>query len=137
MGIRFYCPNGHKLNVKSFLAGKRGICPHCGIKFEIPQQSVAVGKIPTAVPEAPLAEGAAMAENVADPFETIQPVDSPAGRPLEAARGATMSPAAASFGGGGFPQSVGGGAAAGFAATSRSRSAQRPARLDQRCRSRH
>ena len=36
MGIRLHCPNGHKLNVKSFLAGKRGICPHCGAKFDIP-----------------------------------------------------------------------------------------------------
>jgi hypothetical protein len=36
MGIKFHCPNGHKLNVKSFLAGKRGICPHCGIKVQIP-----------------------------------------------------------------------------------------------------
>ena len=26
MGIRFYCPNGHKLNVKEFQAGRRGIC---------------------------------------------------------------------------------------------------------------
>lgn len=40
MGIRFYCPNGHKLNVKTFLAGKRGICPHCGERFEIPAESV-------------------------------------------------------------------------------------------------
>ena len=39
MGIRFYCPNGHKLNVKSFLAGKRGICPHCGSKVDIPLES--------------------------------------------------------------------------------------------------
>jgi hypothetical protein len=36
MGIRFYCPNGHKLNVKAFLAGKRGICPDCAAKFIIP-----------------------------------------------------------------------------------------------------
>jgi hypothetical protein len=36
MGIRFLCPNGHKLNVKSFLAGKRGICPQCGCKVLIP-----------------------------------------------------------------------------------------------------
>jgi hypothetical protein len=36
MGIKFRCPNGHKLNVKSFLAGKRGICPHCGAKVQIP-----------------------------------------------------------------------------------------------------
>jgi len=39
MGIRFNCPNGHKLNVKSFLAGKRGICPHCGAKVLIPRES--------------------------------------------------------------------------------------------------
>ena len=39
MGIRFTCPNGHRLNVKSYLAGKRGICPHCGIRFDIPLES--------------------------------------------------------------------------------------------------
>lgn len=39
MGIRFYCPNGHKLNVKEKLAGKRGICPRCGVKLLIPQKS--------------------------------------------------------------------------------------------------
>jgi hypothetical protein len=36
MGIRFSCPNGHLLNVKDHLAGKRGICPSCGAKFVIP-----------------------------------------------------------------------------------------------------
>jgi hypothetical protein len=39
MGIRFYCPNGHKLNVKEFQAGQRGVCPYCGTKFLIPSQS--------------------------------------------------------------------------------------------------
>jgi hypothetical protein len=39
MGIRFYCPNGHKLNVKEFQAGRRGICPFCGAKTQIPTQS--------------------------------------------------------------------------------------------------
>jgi hypothetical protein len=39
MGIRFFCPNGHKLNVKEFQAGMRGVCPHCGSKFVIPAQS--------------------------------------------------------------------------------------------------
>jgi len=39
MGIKFNCPNGHKLNVKSFLAGKKGICPDCGEKFIIPHES--------------------------------------------------------------------------------------------------
>src|SRR5215471_17258656 len=36
MGIRFYCPNGHKLNVKLELAGKRAICPDCGAKLVVP-----------------------------------------------------------------------------------------------------
>ncbi len=39
MGIRFYCPNGHKLHVKAFQAGMRGICPYCGAKVQIPLQS--------------------------------------------------------------------------------------------------
>lgn len=39
MGIRFYCPNGHKLNVKEFQAGRRGICPYCAQKFLVPAQS--------------------------------------------------------------------------------------------------
>ncbi|MCS7237165.1 MAG: GYF domain-containing protein [Thermoguttaceae bacterium] len=39
MGIRFFCPNGHKLHVKSFLAGKRGICPYCGVVVQIPLES--------------------------------------------------------------------------------------------------
>ena len=43
MGIRFNCPNGHKLNVKEFLAGKRGVCPQCGAKFVIPVASESLG----------------------------------------------------------------------------------------------
>lgn len=39
MGIRFYCPNGHKLNVKDFQAGRNGICPFCGSKIQIPLES--------------------------------------------------------------------------------------------------
>jgi hypothetical protein len=39
MGIRFYCPNGHKLNVKDFQAGQKGICPFCGVKMQIPLES--------------------------------------------------------------------------------------------------
>lgn len=37
MGIKFLCDRcGKKLNVKAFLAGKRGICPKCGAKVKIP-----------------------------------------------------------------------------------------------------
>ena len=40
MGIRFYCPNcDHRLNVKAFLAGKRGVCPQCGGGLDIPLES--------------------------------------------------------------------------------------------------
>ena len=40
MGIRFRCQAcTNKVNVKDFLAGKRGICPKCGAKFTIPEQS--------------------------------------------------------------------------------------------------
>ena len=39
MGIRFLCPNGHKLNVKQFQAGQRGICPFCGVKIIVPAES--------------------------------------------------------------------------------------------------
>jgi len=39
MGIRFECPNGHRLHVKQFLAGKRGICPECDARFIVPAAS--------------------------------------------------------------------------------------------------
>ena len=40
MGIRFYCPDcGRRLNIKVFLAGKRGICPHCDSRVLIPLAS--------------------------------------------------------------------------------------------------
>lgn len=41
MGIRFLCPNGHKLNVKSFLAGKKAFCPVCGVRLTVPVESTA------------------------------------------------------------------------------------------------
>ena len=45
MGIKFHCPNGHKLNVKSFLSGKRAICPKCGARVLVPslEESTVVG----------------------------------------------------------------------------------------------
>src|SRR5262249_5069258 len=33
------CPNGHKLHVKAFLAGKRAICPHCEARVVVPYAS--------------------------------------------------------------------------------------------------
>lgn len=73
MGVRFECPNGHKLNVKAFLAGKRGICPHCDAKFIIPLtsggQATAVESEPEPIAEAsaPPAESAPVAASPAVP----------------------------------------------------------------------
>jgi hypothetical protein len=39
MGVRFECPQGHKLHVKAHLAGQRGICPECGARFVVPSFS--------------------------------------------------------------------------------------------------
>ena len=40
MGIRFICPScDKKLNVKAYLAGKRGICPECEARIRIPMDS--------------------------------------------------------------------------------------------------
>lgn len=60
MGIRFTCPQGHQLNVKSELAGKRGVCPQCGAKVQIPDRSLPprgrVGVGAEAEPAAPFVE---------------------------------------------------------------------------------
>jgi len=45
MGIKFECPNGHKLHVKSFLAGKKGLCPECGVKIAIPGDEGSKGDV--------------------------------------------------------------------------------------------
>ncbi|HTM54704.1 MAG TPA: DUF4339 domain-containing protein [Pirellulales bacterium] len=43
MGIKFLCPNGHKLHVKSFLMGKKAICPKCGARVVVPNESTLPG----------------------------------------------------------------------------------------------
>ena len=40
MGICFFCPNGHPLNVKAELAGRVGLCPKCRVKMRIPRHSM-------------------------------------------------------------------------------------------------
>ncbi len=43
MGIRFACHVCQKpLNIKSELAGKRGLCPQCGARFRIPSDDAAI-----------------------------------------------------------------------------------------------
>ena len=46
MGIKFLCPNGHKLNVKTFLAGKRAICPKCQARVIVPMSSAGADSEP-------------------------------------------------------------------------------------------
>jgi hypothetical protein len=76
MGIRFLCPNGHRLNVKTFLAGERGICPECDARFIVPTESggqvaaIVESDLTTAVTELPLAP----TESPVTPFE-VPPLD--------------------------------------------------------------
>jgi hypothetical protein len=76
MGIRFNCPNGHKLNVKEHLAGRTGICPSCGAKTQIPRRSTR----PSSKHEqegdlaAPRNGGAPVAENIQSAIKTEQPL---------------------------------------------------------------
>ena len=44
MGIKFRCPNGHKLNVKTHQAGKKGYCPKCKSQVDVPLKSTRKGK---------------------------------------------------------------------------------------------
>jgi hypothetical protein len=78
MGIRFSCPNGHKLNVKDNLAGKRGICPACGAKFVIPaagEPTQAVGQL--AGDASGSAQGSAAGSPSASPSIVIAVADAP------------------------------------------------------------
>lgn len=59
MGIRFFCQCGHRMNVKTFLAGKKGICPECGSKFVIPEKSDPRAKAGAAVADEPAPEAVA------------------------------------------------------------------------------
>lgn len=45
MGIRFVCEScSRKLHVKTFLAGKLGICPHCNARVRIPETQDSSGQ---------------------------------------------------------------------------------------------
>jgi hypothetical protein len=57
MGIRFYCPNGHKLNVKDFQAGQKGVCPVCDAVMQIPMKSTRPSSRKKHVPQEMLPKG--------------------------------------------------------------------------------
>ena len=75
MGIRFYCPNGHKLNVKEKLAGKRGICPQCGVKLLIPPKSTRPSSREERTQQDLLAGGAGGNPNDFDVFTAYRPAE--------------------------------------------------------------
>jgi hypothetical protein len=58
MGIRFACHQcGKRLNIKSDLAGRRGVCPACSARFRIPlhdaEESLPVEQKPDAIASSP------------------------------------------------------------------------------------
>jgi hypothetical protein len=98
MGIRFLCPSGHKLNVKTFLAGKRAICPECGAKVivpDLPAESAAELPATGEIGSKPFAGSAGIGGG--SQFDTASP-----SIVLEVAESAVAAPLAAS----GLPESV-------------------------------
>ncbi len=88
MGIRFYCPKGHKLNVKRFQAGLRGICPYCGVKIQIPTESTRPSSKqeqgdtePVATPAADQVAATSPRTPVEEPLPPFQP--SPIAAPVQ------------------------------------------------------
>jgi hypothetical protein len=91
MGIRFQCPNGHKINVKSFLAGKRALCPECGVKVVVPMEAEAAPTLSLAT--VPGSNGPAAAPNLSK-----QPAQATAGNgaaPAAKAMAPTVAPVSA------------------------------------------
>lgn len=74
MGIRFTCPNGHKLNVKDHLAGKRAVCPNCGAKVTIPSAEFSdkAAELPSVPPSAMVVDAPSVVIPVIDAPEIPQ-----------------------------------------------------------------
>ncbi len=92
MGVRFACHGcGKGLNIKTDLAGKRGKCPHCGLRFRIPHEDQALS-IPLddqlqAAPDAP-------AQHSSQQHLSEQPLSEPAANEPAANEPAANEPAA-------------------------------------------
>ena len=71
MGIVSHCPNGHRIKVKDYLAGKIGICPSCSARFRIPLANAS----PARVPDRPAASTPSVAAVV--PYGSALPAASP------------------------------------------------------------
>src|SRR5262245_8923349 len=75
MGIKFTCPHcKNALNVKSNLAGKRGRCPKCDGKIDIPSEDAATS---AAAPKAATPVSQAIGQPASSAGVTSQPVGSP------------------------------------------------------------
>ncbi len=89
MGIRFACFECKKpLNIKTELAGKRGVCPQCGTRFRIPEHDTDYA-IPIVEPDSNQAQASSPAAgshalNLQDP-ETPPDVSTPALRSVNVA----------------------------------------------------
>jgi hypothetical protein len=83
MGIRFTCPNGHRLNVKESLAGKRALCPNCGAKLTVPLGNAAAGA-------APMGGASTVAPTAVETPSTMIPV-------IESGAASTLAPVDLSF----------------------------------------
>lgn len=77
MGIRFLCPNGHKLNVKSFLAGKRAICPKCGARVVVPNEDGTVEPSTAETAETEIREDESLGEAILEGRPPIVAAASP------------------------------------------------------------
>ncbi|MEN6559080.1 MAG: DUF4339 domain-containing protein [Thermoguttaceae bacterium] len=84
MGIRFYCPNGHKMNVKEFQAGRHGVCPICGAKMQIPHSSTR----PSSKPDSPSLED----DPTTAPVETLRMPSQPSAAPALPVKAADRDP---------------------------------------------
>jgi hypothetical protein len=94
MGIRFSCPNGHKLNVKETLAGKRGICPACGAKFVIPSATDSGSVTGSPAPSVAASSQSAAGSAAAAPSIVIALADPPVAPAAPVAPTAAAAPVA-------------------------------------------
>ncbi|MBX3426308.1 MAG: DUF4339 domain-containing protein [Pirellulales bacterium] len=76
MGVRFECPNGHKLNIKTDLIGKRGICPACQARFIVPAESG--GRVEAVEAVAAITAGAGGSVSVSAEFASAPAATAPA-----------------------------------------------------------
>ncbi len=93
MGIVSHCPNGHRIKVKDYLAGKIGICPSCSARFRIPLANAS----PARVSGRPAASGPPVAAVSVDAARAgSAPVDFGNDLPIEITPDESMIPAAIS-----------------------------------------